>query len=832
MSKKKITSEKTLIRYFLIVFAVHLVVLAIIDGLLVVMNDYNFSVNGWLYLHRDFPLLFIQYPILIFSVLTITYFKWLDFKKIQDLQLKLKAQQKNIKKVAGFAEQIGAGDFSQDFSPSGDEDELGIALLEMRDSLVEASKSEEERNWIVVAMAEVSDILRSNADLKDMSENLIAYLSDKIVAVQGALYIVNDEDENDVFIEMVGSYAYNKKKYLDGKFKFGQGLVGQACVELDVIHRTEVPDDYVTITSGLLGDQKPKSLLIVPIITDEKVFGAVEFAGFQRFEDIHIKLIQELGEIIARTIFNVKVNENTKKLFNEIKKSQERTQVLLENASEIINIYDEEGKIKYASPSVKRILGVDPNELIGVAEVDRVHPKGKETVEQVFKDLLENPNHPITEQYSYTKPDGTRIWVESTGRNLVENPAIGGILFNTIDITERRKAEQEQRERAKMQALSENSPDIILRLDRQLVVSYVNPIIEEFTGLSPYDVLGKSIEELEISDQIKADWKNFHKEAFEENKKVATEMTFMTHEENELFMEVNAIPEADADGVLESVLIVLHDITEAKRAELKIKEANQKVQDSINYALRIQNSILPKEIVLTDVFPNSFMIFIPKDVVSGDFPFMVQKGDYVYYAAMDCTGHGVPGALLSVIGSMILNQVLIHGAYPTASELLDELHASVVKTLRQGEEGGENERDGMDAGMCRVNMKTGELMFSGAHRPLYIVRNNQQPDEDLEQIKGDKYPIGGVQYAGREKFENFVTQLNKGDRIYVCSDGYPDQFGGPKDKKIGPKKIRKMLVEYKDLPMSEVKTKLYDFLKEWQGEQRQMDDVLFIGVEY
>jgi PAS domain S-box-containing protein len=832
MNKTKTNSEGVLLRYFLIVLAIHLLFIAVIDGLLIVFNNYSFDLNGWLYLHRDVPLLFIQYPISITSILLITYFKWKDYNKIVELGEKLKFQQQNIKKVAGFAEQIGAGDFSQNFSPSGEDDELGIALLEMRDSLVAASKSEEERNWIVIAMAQVSDILRSNADLMSMSEDLIAYLSDKINAIQGALYIVNDEDEKDVYIEMVGSYAYNKKKYLDGKFKFGQGLVGQACVELDVIHRSEIPNDYVTITSGLLGDQKPKSLLIVPIITDEKVFGAVEFAGFERFEDIHIKLIQELGEIIARTIFNVKVNENTKKLFNEIKKSQERTQVLLENASEIINIYDEQGQIKYASPSVKRILGVNPDDLIGVKELERVHSKGKETVEQLFNNLLQNPEHPITEQYSYTKPDGTRIWVESTGRNLIDNPVIGGILFNTIDITERRKAEQEQRERAKMQALSENSPDIILRLDKQLAVSYVNPVIEDFTGVSPLDFLGKSIEELNVSEQIKSDWKRFYTEVFEGNKKIADEMKFISHNEIELFMEVNAIPEADSEGDIESVLIVLHDITEAKRAELKVKEANQKVQDSINYALRIQNSILPKEIVLSDVFPNSFMIFIPKDVVSGDFPFVVQKGDYAYFAAMDCTGHGVPGALLSVIGSLILNEVLKHGDYPTASEILDELHASVVQTLRQGQEGGENERDGMDAGMCRLNMKTGELMFSGAHRPLYIVRHDQKPGEELEEIKGEKYPIGGVQYRGREKFVNFETTLQKGDRVYVCSDGYPDQFGGPDLKKIGPKKIREMLVEYKDMPIQDVKTKLYEYLIDWKGERNQMDDVLFIGVEF
>ncbi|MCX6181165.1 MAG: PAS domain S-box protein, partial [Bacteroidetes bacterium] len=647
-------------------------------------------------------------------------------------------------------------------------------------------------------------------------------------------YIVNDEDQENIYIEMVGSYAYNKKKYLQGKFKFGQGLVGQACIERDIVFRTEIPEDYVSVTSGLLGDRKPKSILIVPVITNEKVFGAVEFAGFEKFTPLYIKLIQELGDIIARTIFNVKVNENTNRLFQEVKKSQERTQVLLENASEIINIYDKDGKIQYVSPSVKNILGTYPEDLIGKTEFDRVHPKGHDAVQRIFEQLNSNPNLPVTTQYTYVKPDGSRMWVETTGRNLLNNPAIGGILFNTIDITERRKAEKEQRERAKMQALSENSPDIILRFDLQKKISYINPTVEKYTGFEAGKFLAQYIDDVPLDKIVTEKWHEFIDRIVSSNEALADEMEFVNVDGQKLFMEVNAMPEAGLDGSLESILMVLHNITEAKLAELKIQEANQKVRDSINYAKRIQNSILPKELVLNEAFKESFMLFLPKDVVSGDFPFIVQKDEYVYFAAVDCTGHGVPGALLSVIGSLILNEIIKYET-PVPSVMLDHLHNSVVKTLRQGQDGGENERDGMDVGMCRVNMKTGEFMFSGAHRPLYIVRHNQKENEELEEIKGDKYPIGGVQYRGRENFSNFVTQLTPGDRIYVCSDGYPDQFGGPDPaelKKIGPKKIRKILVDNKDKSMQEVYGALVSNFEEWKSYHKQMDDVLFIGIKY
>lgn len=273
---------------------------------------------------------------------------------------------------------------------------------------------------------------------------------------------------------------------------------------------------------------------------------------------------------------------------------------------------------------------------------------------------------------------------------------------------------------------------------------------------------------------------------------------------------------------------------ELAESQSLIEAQSKKIQDSINYAKSIQNSILPKEQVLNDLFSDSFMFFRPKDIVSGDFPFIYKKDEFVYFAAVDCTGHGVPGALLSLIGYLLIQEI-VHYNVPTPSVLLDKLHDAVVKTLRQGVEGGENERDGMDVGMCRFNKNTGEFQFSGAHRPLYILRKGKSDEECLEELKGDKFPIGGVQYRGRDKFINFETTLSKGDRVFVCSDGYPDQFGGPDDtdlKKIGPKRIRQTLIEAKDQPISHVKEKLVHVFNEWQGKHKQMDDVLFLGIEF
>jgi PAS domain S-box-containing protein len=831
-------------------------------------------ITGIIALHKRNELywLFDFSPIL--TGVSAAFFARIILKRNAQVLDELSIYKGTIERNAEFAEKIGSGNFQTQFDVESDNDFLGKALLSMRDNLLNASIQEEERNWIMTGIAEVGQILRNNTELIPLGDEITVYLTKKVNAIQAAFYTVNDDNEKDRYIEMLSSYAYNKKKYLQAKFAFGQGLVGQSVIEQDTVFRTEIPNEYVTITSGLLGDKKPTAILIVPLITNEKVYGAVELASFEKFNATQIKFVQELSDIVARTIFNIKVNEKTKRLLEdaqnmsnelgeqqqqllqnaeemiatqdeltksnarledqiqEVNNAQKRTQVLLENASEVISIYDAKGIIKYVSPSVTTILGYHPEELVGTSDIEFIHEKGRNGFNQLFIDLIENPSQMATAQFSYIKKDGERTWLEVSGKNLIHDPVIEGIVVNSRDISARRQAEKEQRIRAKMQALSENSLDLITRLEVTGHCSYINPRIEFLTGNETREFLGKEIDLLPVNEEVKGFWKSIILKVAEVNGKVNEEMVFPTLE-GKLIMMVNAIPEYNDLNKLESVLVVSHDITEAKEREKYIQDQNNKIHESINYARRIQASILPKEIVLTQVFKKSFMMFMPKDIVSGDFPFIVQKGNLVYVAAVDCTGHGVPGALLSVIGSLILQEI---GRYetPSAGVICDKLHAQVVKTLRQGEEGGENERDGMDIGMCRIDITTGELQYAGAHRPLYILRNNYVDGEELEQVKGDKYPIGGVQYAGRSPFENYELQLTKGDRIFVFSDGLPDQFGGTEIpvKKFGPKRIRDLIIKNKNETMTQNYESFRHDFHGWMGNTKQLDDVLLIGIEY
>ena len=192
----------------------------------------------------------------------------------------------------------------------------------------------------------------------------------------------------------------------------------------------------------------------------------------------------------------------------------------------------------------------------------------------------------------------------------------------------------------------------------------------------------------------------------------------------ERIMTVNAIPEFTEDKELETVLIVAHDVTEAKLIEREIQEKNKKINDSINYAHRIQTAILPDNKVIKQYFPNAFLLYRPRDVVSGDFPWFFVKNDIIHIAAVDCTGHGVPGALLSFVGYFILNNVVDKDREMTSGQILDLLHSGVRTTLRQDSDDAEA-RDGMDIAFCKIDMKAKKLQYSGAHRPLFLCRGTE-----------------------------------------------------------------------------------------------------------
>ncbi len=837
----------------------------------IIVHKTPITPSGIILIHKLNPsLIIIDFvPFVFISLAALSYYQ--QKARILDFDEQISERDKRLQQMAEFAKQIGEGNYNTTLDISEFNDALAESLLIMRENLISNHKKETEQSWITEGKEIVSDILRTHSKIDELSNKVIQSLVKYVNLVQGALYLYDDDQD---VLRNVATYAYNRKKYINQEFKIGHGLIGACAFEKEFIYRTEIPDDYVTITSGILGDQKPRSLLLVPLISNEKLQGVIEFATIEsEIPEQTQRFLLELSEIIARTIFNLKVNQRTEKLLlesqkmtaelqeneeqlrqnaeemratqEELKKSNEQLEAniqkvenaqkrlysLLENASEIISIYDENMVITYESPSVTTILGYTPEEMMGGKDMDRLTRKGENAMRQLFKQLIANPGEPVSIQYTYMKKNGQKIFLETTGRNLLNDSAIKGIILNSTDITERKRAEKEERMRSKMQALSENSLDMILRLSTVGQFFYANPMVETYTGIEIKDLLNKTLNEVNFTEILF----NYFRDTIEQIKanpeKTTAEITIPVKlediDEGGRIMSFNAIPEFN-ENELETILFVGHDITEAKRIEQEIQDKNRKIEDSINYAQRIQTSILPDNRILRETLSKSFIFYRPRDVVSGDFPWFFQKGDDIYIAAVDCTGHGVPGALLSFIGYFLLNNIVDHEGEHTASTIIDDLHFAVRRTLKQ-EHNEAEARDGMDIAFCMINYKKNELQFAGAHRPLYLLRNGE-----LEEFKGDRKAIGGIPHRKKEEkdFTNYIINIQKGDKVFFFSDGLTDQLGGPDIKKYSPARVREKIVENKNLTMNEFNSFFARDFEAWKGNSKQIDDVLLIGIEF
>lgn len=285
---------------------------------------------------------------------------------------------------------------------------------------------------------------------------------------------------------------------------------------------------------------------------------------------------------------------------------------------------------------------------------------------------------------------------------------------------------------------------------------------------------------------------------------------------------------AENERVLEQKVIERTEevVRQKEEIEFKTKELEilfKQVTDSIHYAKRIQEAILPPNSVLKTLLPDSFVLYKPKDIVSGDFYWVDKKGDWVYFAAVDCTGHGVPGAFMSIVGHNLLKDILKNTDSVSPAKIMDELNDGVASTLHVNQSERQT-KDGMDMTLCALNLSTMELQYSGAFNPLYLVRKGE-----LIQYKANKFPVG--MYLGeKQHFTNNTIQLQKGDTIYIFSDGYADQFGGPRGKKFMAGNFRNLLLEASSHPIDKQKTMLNETIEEWRGYLEQVDDILVIGV--
>ena len=270
-----------------------------------------------------------------------------------------------------------------------------------------------------------------------------------------------------------------------------------------------------------------------------------------------------------------------------------------------------------------------------------------------------------------------------------------------------------------------------------------------------------------------------------------------------------------------------------------IEEKNKDITDSLNYAKRIQNAILPEENLLLKHY-DSFIYYLPKDIVSGDFFWIKEVDNKLYFSVVDCTGHGVPGAFMSIIGFNSLNRIVEDFQIAETGLVLDKLNELVINSIRKQDKDGISVRDGMDLSICCLDLESNVVEFSGANNPLYILKATSNDSANIPismtengynllEIKGDKMAIGGAENS--KNYQTHQVQLQKGDAIYLFSDGYADQFGGPKEKKFMYKRFKELILSIQENTMDIQKETLNKTMLDWKGDLDQIDDICVIGVK-
>ncbi len=273
----------------------------------------------------------------------------------------------------------------------------------------------------------------------------------------------------------------------------------------------------------------------------------------------------------------------------------------------------------------------------------------------------------------------------------------------------------------------------------------------------------------------------------------------------------------------EKTQLLQNEKEEVEKVKTQLEVKNKDITDSINYAKRIQEALLPSKNMILEKLPETIIYYKPRDIVSGDFYWFAETSDAYIIAAIDCTGHGIPGAFMSLIGSTLLNEIIYDYQITEPAKILSELNEKVIKTLNQ-QDNVNSSYDGMDMSVCSIAKDKRTCIFSGAHRPLYFIN-----EYGLREIKGSPLSIGGNLKDGKKIFEEHTLHLNKGDMLYVFSDGYSDQFN-TSGKKLTTKRFKALLQEINDLDIKSKYMAIKHKFEDWRGAEHQIDDVLVIGI--
>ena len=529
-----------------------------------------------------------------------------------------------------------------------------------------------------------------------------------------------------------------------------------------------------------------------------------------------------------------------------INKELEKLSIVASETSTAVIILDTQGNFDWINIGFTKMYGYTLKLLNDELNGNIIKASNHPDIESLFNSCIKDKAPVIYESYVTTR-DKQERWAQSTLSPILNSEGeVTKLVLIDSDITKIKEAENEILRQNQMildQATLLESKNVELeklslvasKTDNSVVIADLNGEIEwvndGFTRLlgTTFDEFKKEYGSNLFLTSLNPDIVDQIAEGIAFKKSIHYTSKTYTKANRLIWIQTTMTPIFDNEGNVSKFIAIDADVTKIKLAEEEIARQNEKITDSIHYAKKIQTAVLPPNDFLKKLLPEYFIMFRPKDIVSGDFYWASKKGDQILIAAADCTGHGVPGGFMSMLGMTFLNEITgkLSPEELNAGHILTELMNSVKSSLRQTGKEGEA-KDGMDIALCIIDQKTNIMQFAGANNPLFVVRNNDQEQEIID-IKADDMPIG-IFYHEKDSFTNHTLQLQEGDSCYLFSDGYPDQFGGKKGRKLMLSRFKKMLAASANRPLHVQKEFLENKFDIWKGNNRQIDDILVIGI--
>lgn len=570
----------------------------------------------------------------------------------------------------------------------------------------------------------------------------------------------------------------------------------------------------------------------------------------------------ESGEVVRMAGITEEIT-NKRVMEDSLRENEQLLRQMAENINGVFYLSDwVNNKVLYTSPLYESLYGLSLDELYKNQDSWHkvVHPDDLGLLLETFKQ--EAPLGTFDYEFRLVMKDGSIKWVRDRAFPIKDQD---GQVVRMAGITEDITHQKEAKERIDTLSLvaSETINGVLIH-DADGTVLWANKGFTTITGYEPDEVLGKEPWSLLKGPETNQKLIDITYDKVSKGKSFVSDNQLLHKDGRVRWVSTSFSPIFDAAGNVSKVVSIGTDISKQKELEelqrsmltrmesrviertSELEATNQELRkeiwenqrisdelyhhnldlkDSIEYAKRIQESILPDVKFIRKSFPHGFVLFLPRDVVSGDFYWYHKRDDLSYFAAIDCTGHGVPGALMSMIANELMNQAVIQKGLTDPAEILTQLNKLMVRTLRQKDEN--NMRDGMDVSLIVVDHKSDSLQFGGALSSMYLFQN-----EEMTIYPGTRHSIGGHLEDVKKNFESVTIQLSKGASIYLSTDGYIDQFGGPEGKKLMKRRFAEVLTSIQSLPMDKQKEALLKHITEWKGPLNQVDDILVAGLSY